>query len=160
MNAIIARYIEIGCPLIIPNGIVELDNVNVLLSPRSLWASVSLLRLVMLTDNEEMIQYVVQRSSLDINDYEIQDPSQPILFDRDPSATIMSILTSGLSDDTIRTAIRALPADRLSECMYGRSLALASIVGPDVAIAIADKISDYEGKVEVESRYSVGEDTI
>lgn len=160
MNAIIARYIEIGCPLIIPNGIIELDDVNVLLSPSSLSASVSLLRLAMLSDNEEMIQYVVQRSSLNINDYEIQDPSQPILFDRDPSATIMSILTSGLSDDTVRMAIRALPADRLSERMHGRSLALASIVGPDAAVVIADKISDYEGKVEVESRYSIGEDTI
>lgn len=159
MNAIIAEYMARGCPAVFPPDIVRLDDVNVMVEPAGCAMLISMLRMVWMAGDEESIRYIIPRFSLDIADHERQHLGISTL-DPDPAGLILGIIMSGLPSDIVSMAIDKIPASRLSRLCTGRALPVASIIGPDMALKVTNKICDLEGQLDVETRYSIDEDTI
>lgn len=159
MNAIIAEYIVRGCPPIFPPDIVRLDDVNVMVEPAGCAMLISMLRMVWMAGDEESIRYIIPRFSLNIADHERQHLGISTL-DSDPAGLILGIIVSELPSDIVSMAIDKAPASRLSRLFAGRALPVASIIGPDMALKVTNKICDLEGQLDVETRYSIDEDTI
>ena len=159
MNAIIAEYVARGCPPVVPSDIVTLDNPNVIITPLTSTVSFSLLRMVWMAGDEQSIRHVLPSVSTNIGDYEMQE-GVTINYDFDPIKVILSMIITDLPNDILLMAIDMSPVDRLAEFLAGRAQPVASVVGPDLAIKIADRIGDYRGIMEVEARYAIGEDVI